>query len=222
MLPQMTSAVFTSYTAPIFEGLSVPPSSVVSGLPLASWAGVTWPLTTWYLRILASSAWLCIMVIEDAGSWLNAVLAGAKTVTACIELSPAVSPAVLMSLARVVSSGLCEAAVTTGSMLMPWKLPMPVAGTIPQSDPNRADSAMAWWAIAWCDELAPEAAGAEDALLPQAAAVSATTLVMMPPTMVTGLPVLLVGLVRMVSPVLQVELHTSGGWPGSAGPCRVR
>src|SRR5215471_21375110 len=158
MLPQMTSAVFTSYTAPIFEGLSVPPSSVVSGLPLASWAGVTWPLTTWYLRILVSSAGLCIMVIDDAGSLLNAVLAGAKTVTACMVLRSAVSPAVLMSLARVVSSGLCEAAVATGSMLIPWKLPMPVAGTIPQSDPNRAVSAMAWWAMAWWEGLAAGAA----------------------------------------------------------------
>src|SRR5258708_15553003 len=171
MLPQMTSALLTSYTAPIFDGLSVWLSSVVSALPLASSAVVTWPLTTWYLRILASSAVLCIMVIAEAGSLANAVLAGAKTVMACIELRSAVSPAVLTSPAKVVSSGLCEAAVTTGSMAMPWKLPMPVAGTIPQSDPNRADSAMGGGgAMAWWGGLA--ACAEEGVLLPQAAAVS--------------------------------------------------
>jgi hypothetical protein len=89
--------------------------------------------------------------------------------------------------------------VTTGSMLMPWKLPMPVAGTIPQSDPNRADSVMGWWeAMASWERLA---AGAEEGvLLPQAAAVSATP-AMMPPTTVAGLPVLLVRLGCMSSPV---------------------
>src|SRR5258708_34741794 len=79
MLPQMTSALLTSYTAPIFDGLSVSPSSVVSALPLASSAVVTWPLTTWYLRILASSAGLCILVLAEAGSFAAAGLGGAQT-----------------------------------------------------------------------------------------------------------------------------------------------
>ena len=83
-----------------------------------------------------SSPWLCIIVISVVGSLVNAILAGANTVMGCIVLSPAVSPAVLRSLARVVSSGLWDAAVTTGSMDMPWRLPMPVAGIMPQSDPN--------------------------------------------------------------------------------------
>ena len=39
MLPQITSAVFTSQTAPIFDGLSGLHSSVVSGLPLARGGG---------------------------------------------------------------------------------------------------------------------------------------------------------------------------------------
>src|SRR5258708_8362437 len=86
------------------------------------------------------------MVMSEAGSLAKAVLAGAKTVMACIVLRSGVSPAVLMSAASLVSSGLWEAAVTTGSMLMAWKLPMPVAGTLPHSDPNCADSVIGGWA----------------------------------------------------------------------------
>src|SRR6266516_3799581 len=104
-----------------------------------------WSLTTWYLRILVSSALLCIMVIAEAGSLVNAALAGANMVMAYIVLRSAVSPAVLASAARVVSSGLWAAAVAAGSMAMAWRLPMPVAGTMPQSDPNTAVPAMAWW-----------------------------------------------------------------------------
>ncbi len=154
------------------------------------------------------------MVIAEAGSLANAVLAGAKTVMACIELRSAVSPAVLTSPAKVVSSGLCEAAVTTGSMLMAWKLPMPVAGTIPQSEPNCADSVMGWWeAMAWWEGLA--AGAAEGVLLPQAAAVSARAPVMTP-TAMAGLLAGLVGLVRMVSPVLAVM--GAGGATHGRGP----
>ncbi len=103
---------------------------------------MTRPLTTWYFRILATSAALCIMVISAAGSFLNALFAGANTVSACIELRSPPSPAIFTSEANVVSSGLCAAAVRTGSMLMAWKLPIPVLGTIPQSDPNTAGSVM--------------------------------------------------------------------------------
>jgi hypothetical protein len=80
---------------------------------------------------------------------------------------------------------------------------MPVAGTIPQSDPNRAVSAMGWCdAMAWWEWLAEAAGGAEGVLL-QAAAVRATTPVMMTvPVMADPAVLLLVRLIRMDSPVL--------------------
>src|SRR5215467_3341435 len=143
-------------------------------------------------------------------------------VLACIELRSAASPAALMSLAKLVRSGLWEAAVTAGSMLMPWKLPMPVAGTMPQSDPNRAVSAIAWCAMAWWDRLTEAAGAAEGALLPQAAALSARTPLMTPPVMAPGPAVFLVLLVRMVSPVVRVDVRSGcgpgpAGWPGPGG-----
>src|SRR6266702_4629329 len=133
----------------------------------------------WYLRILASSLLPCIMLISPAGSFLNALLAGANTVKACMVLRSPVSPAALTSAAKDVSSGLCVAAVTTGSMAMLWKLPMPVAGTIPQSAPNLAAMAaecegMAWW-------VAPAPDGAWELLEPQPAAASASVAVITAP-----------------------------------------
>ena len=56
-------------------------------------------------------------------------------------------------------------------MLMPCRLPMPVAGIMPQSDPNAADAAAECDATGWL-ELAPAAEGAAGVELPQAAAVS--------------------------------------------------
>jgi hypothetical protein len=87
-------------------------------------------------------------------------------------------------------------------MLMLWKLPMPAAGTIPQSDPNRAVSAMGW-----CDAMArwewlAEVAGAAEGVLPQAAAVKARRPVMVPPVMADLAVLLLVRLIRMDSPAL--------------------
>ena len=83
------------------------------------------------------------MLISACGSSLKALSAGANTVKECIELRSLTRPATLMSAANEVSSGLCDAAVTTGSTAIPWKLPIPVAGTHPESGPNLADSVMA-------------------------------------------------------------------------------
>src|SRR5215831_16182445 len=112
------------------------------------------------------------MVIADPCSILNAVSDGANTVSACIECRSPVKPAVLMSVARVASSGLCDAAVTTLSIDMACRLPMPEAGIIPQSEPNAADSCIGECeAIGWCVCFVPDAELAGDVELLQAAAV---------------------------------------------------
>src|SRR5215831_12215836 len=132
------------------------------------------------------------MLISDPDSLLNALLAGANTVTARMESSSPVSPAALTSAANEVSSGLWAAAVTTGSVLMPWKLPMPAAGTIPHSGPNAAGSAMACEGeVTGCEAAAPPdaAGGGEDAAeLPHAAAASMSTAAATPAAAVPARP----------------------------------
>src|SRR6516165_12534559 len=95
---------------PIFGPVSEAPSSVVNAIPLARFAGVTRPVTMWYLRILASSAWLSTMFISVCDSLLKALLAGTNAVKECIELRSLARPAALTSAANEVSSGLCAAA----------------------------------------------------------------------------------------------------------------
>jgi hypothetical protein len=56
-------------------------------------------------------------------------------VTLLAESKLAVRPALMISAASVVISGLWLAAVTTGSMAIPCMLPIPAAGIIPQSVP---------------------------------------------------------------------------------------
>src|SRR5215831_13487560 len=136
-----------------------------------------WPLTTWYFKILASSAVLLIMLISCAVSFLKASLSGAKTVMVLAELRVPASPAFVTSAASVVVSGLWLAAVTTGSMAIPCMLPMPVAGIMPQSAPTVAAGSVidaegdaAWWGAAGAAAGAAVRAG-----LPQAAAVAART-----------------------------------------------
>src|SRR5260370_19168560 len=127
--------------------------------------------------MLASSAVPLIMVMSCAVSFLNAALSGANTVMFFAALRVPASPALRISAARVVISGLWLAAVTTGSVIMPCMLPIPAAGIMPQSVPTvpavAAGSVLD--AEGWAD-LAGEAAGAaaEVPELPQAAAVSAS------------------------------------------------
>src|SRR5437763_3169438 len=92
------------------------------------------------------------MFICAAGILRKALFAGAKMVRACMEARSPARPAVLTSDANVLSSGLCDAAVTTESMLMLCRLPMPLLGIMPQSGPNAADSAIGCeleWVIGW-------------------------------------------------------------------------
>src|SRR5215831_14461171 len=132
-----------------------------------------WPLTTWYFKILASSAVLLIMLISCAVSFLKASLSGAKTVMVLAELRVPASPAFITSAASVVISGLWLAAVTTGSMAIPCMLPMPDAGIMPQSVPTVAAGSVI---DAEGDAARWGAAGAAvRAGLPQAAAVAART-----------------------------------------------
>src|SRR6516162_4073566 len=93
------------------------------------------PVTTWYLRILASSVMPLIIAMSCAVRFLKAWLSGAKTVMLFAELRVAVRSAFMISAASVVISGLWLAAVTTGSMAIPCTLPIPAAGIIPQSVP---------------------------------------------------------------------------------------
>src|SRR6516162_3690551 len=176
----------------------------------------------WYLRILASSAGLCIMSISLAGSFANALLAGANTVKACMELRLPVSPAILTSAAKDVSSGLCLAAVTTGAMLMPWKLPIPVAGTIPQSDPNLGVPAMGggcggigWW-------VAAEPAAVE-LVEPQPAAASASTPAAAAPVSAAVRRDASTALIRTVSPPRRAPAGPAGRPAARPGPgaCRA-
>src|SRR5262249_36546032 len=170
----------------------------------------------WYLRTLVSSALLCIMLISACGILLKALLAGANTVKECIELRSLTRPAALTLAANEVSSGLCDAAVTTGSMAMPWKLPIPVAGTMPQSGPNLADSvmgcegeAMAWWG-------ADAPAGADGVpLLPHPAAASARTAAPAPAARTRFLGDRSAASARMASP-----LPEPGAFPGLTGLLR--
>lgn len=80
---------------------------------------------------------------HGVGELAERAVGRAKTVMLLIELSDEVSPAVFTSAASVVSSGLCEAAVTTGSVIIPCRLPMPLAGTMTQSGPKVAEAAAA-------------------------------------------------------------------------------
>src|SRR5438128_2649691 len=124
------------------------------------------------------------------------------------------SPALVASAANVDSSGLCEAPVTTGSMLMPCRLPIPVAGTMPQSAPNTAGWAIGEWdAIGWCDAEGLAAPCADEPVLePQAEAASATTPAITPPA-TWALRVRLCRVTDMVSPMLAGSVV---GWVGEA------
>src|SRR5689334_22415073 len=78
------------------------------------------------------------MFICAAGTLRKALFAGAKMVRACMEVRSEARPAVLTSDANVLSSGLWDAAVTTESMLMLCRLPMPLLGIMPQPGPKAA------------------------------------------------------------------------------------
>ena len=66
----------------------------------------------------------------------NASLVGAKTVMSLALLRVSPSFAAVTAVTRVERTGLFEAAVATGALAMPAKLPSPVAGTAEQAAPN--------------------------------------------------------------------------------------
>jgi len=72
----------------------------------------------------------------EAGILANAALSGANTVMPAAEFSVSTSPACLTAVTRVDSSGLADAAVATGAVAMPVKLPAPDVGTEAQPGPK--------------------------------------------------------------------------------------
>ena len=70
------------------------------------------------------------------GSAANASFVGANTVMPSAELSVSTRPALVTAVTRVLRAGLCDAAVATGSMAMPSKLPGPSFGTAAQPAPK--------------------------------------------------------------------------------------
>src|SRR6516162_9531921 len=197
------------------------------------------PVTTWYLRTLASSVMPLIIAMSCAVRFLKAWLSGAKTVMLFAEFRVAVRSAFMISAASVVISGLWLAAVTTGSMAIACMLPIPAAGIIPQSVPivpavSAMDSDGDAAARGVVATVALEAGGAALVLLAalaQAVAVSATAAVIMaraawprqgrpvsvarivPPGQETGRRQ---GWRKRTSPVLVVTRRRAGFWIAGA------
>ena len=112
-----------------------------------------------------SSALLASSFFRVAGGILaNAALSGANTVMFEAELSVSTRPAALTAVTRVDSAGLAEAAVATGAVAMPVKLPAPDFGTEEQAGPKSIaaagadDAAFAGEDAAVDDEDEPHAA----------------------------------------------------------------
>ena len=71
-----------------------------------------------------------------AGILAKAELAGANTVMSLAEFSVSTRPACFTAVTSVDSTGLAEAAVATGAVDMPLKLPAPDLGTDAQPEPK--------------------------------------------------------------------------------------
>src|ERR1017187_3637711 len=87
------------------------------------------------------------------GILANAALSGANTVMFFAEFSVSTRPAALTAATSVDSTGLAEAAVATGAVAMPLKLPAPDFGTEEQAGPK---------SVVVVAEPEPAAAGAEE------------------------------------------------------------
>src|SRR4051812_5554860 len=105
----------------------------------ASWSGVRRPWMTWCSStdvswaVSAISGWSV-----SGGTESKAGLAGASTVTSAAVFSESARLAWVTARAMVDSAGLAPAAVTTGAVAMPEKLPGPSAGTPAQPVPKGA------------------------------------------------------------------------------------
>ena len=73
-----------------------------------------------------------------AGILANAALSGANTVMLDAEFSVSTRPAFLTAVTSVDRTGLADAAVATGAVDIPVKLPAPVFGTDAQPGPKSA------------------------------------------------------------------------------------
>src|ERR1700729_2715561 len=73
-----------------------------------------------------------------AGILAKAAFSGANTVMPLAEFSVSTRPAFLTAVTRVDSTGLADAAVATGAVAMPVKLPAPLFGTEAQPGPKSA------------------------------------------------------------------------------------
>src|SRR4051794_2079543 len=105
----------------------------------ASWSGVRRPWMTWCSStdvswaVSAISGWSV-----SGGTASKAGLSGASRVRSGAVFSESTRLAWVTARARVDSAGLALAAVTTGTVAMPAKLPAPSAGTPAQPTPNGA------------------------------------------------------------------------------------
>ena len=93
------------------------------------------------MRILVSSALFASTLVSVAdGIAANALFSGANTVMPFAEFSVSTRSAFLTAVTRVDSTGLADAAVATGAVDMPVKLPDPEYGTDAQPGPKSADA----------------------------------------------------------------------------------
>src|SRR5689334_15611718 len=104
----------------------------------ASWAGVSFPATTWLVSTLVSRPFGSFIAAFSValGSAAKAELVGAKTVMSLALLRVLTRPAALTAPTSWLSTGLLLAAVATGSVAIPENEPLPSFGTAAQPAPN--------------------------------------------------------------------------------------
>src|SRR4051794_20669771 len=92
---------------------------------------------TWWVRIEVSCGTSASTALSvSAGTAWNAGFAGARTVMSCWLFSESTRLAALTAWTSVDRAGLLLAAVATGDVAMPAKLPAPSAGTWAHAAPN--------------------------------------------------------------------------------------
>src|SRR4051794_19257774 len=117
---------------------------------------------TWWVRIEVSCGTSASTALSlSAGTAWNAGFAGASTVMSCWLFSESTRLAALTACTSVDRTGLLLAAVATGAVAMPAKLPAPSAGTWEQPAPNG-------WSMAALLEEVDELLGVELLLEPEA------------------------------------------------------
>src|SRR4051794_34445564 len=92
---------------------------------------------TWWVRIEVSCGTSASTALSvSAGAARNAGVGDASTVMSCWLLSESTRLAAVSACVSVESTGFAPAAVATGTVAMPAKLPAPSAGTWEQPAPN--------------------------------------------------------------------------------------